>query len=417
VRGALIFSLGSLLMAQASPAPKPATADPFQCARDLLDRGEYLKAADLLEKARTDEQNSSGPLHQWAEEVTAFVTGSPADIAGGSRPKVGADALAQLSRARLRPAIPEIVERARRTNIVILNEEHIKPRDRAFALQVARALRPLGYSMLAAEDFASSPDAAARESKSQALSASGYPRLESGFYIRDPVFADFVRQSLALGYRPVVYEYRPPRGTPPGTPEISVREQGEADNLMRAVFAKNPRSKVLIYVGYDHAAETPLLDSEWMAGRLKKLTGIDPLTIDQTTLSPTGERALYAALERRIGHRSLVPMLGGKPVKFGFLGPAVDLQVAHPPARLRSGRPDWLFAMGRTAVEVPLNHRPRSGRVLVQAFLANEAADAIPVDQLVVTAGQKPPPLLVPEGRLRFAVKQGYQPRDCSTGS
>ena len=60
---------------------------------------------------------------------------------------------ARISAAQPRDAIDEIVARARKTNIVILNEAHNSSRDRAFALRVARALRPLGYKTLAAETF------------------------------------------------------------------------------------------------------------------------------------------------------------------------------------------------------------------------------------------------------------------------
>jgi hypothetical protein len=416
VRSAFILSLASLLMARASPAPPLTPANQFQCARKLLDRGEYLKAADLFEHAKASEQNSGGPFHQTAEQVMPFVTGYLADI-GTSPRRADTDALAQLSRAQLRPAIPEIVDRARRTKIVILNEEHIAPRDRAFALQVARALRPLGYSILAAEAFHSSADPAERKRSAEALRERGHARIDTGFYVRDPVYANFLRQSLALGYRPLIYEYFAPKGTPPGTPDIAVREQGEVDNLMRAIFSNDRTAKVLIYVGYSHAAEAPLNGNEWMAARLKKLTGINPLTIDQTTLSPTGESRLYAALAKRIDRHSVVPMLAGKPLKFGLLASAVDLEVAHPPLHLIRGRPDWLLAMDRRPIEVPRNLRPGTGRVLVQVFLANEGADAVPVDQVVVTAGRKPPPLLVPKGRLRFAVRYGYKAGDCDAVS
>jgi hypothetical protein len=183
---------------------------------------------------------------------------------------------------------------------------------------------------------------------------------------------------------------------------------------VRQVFAKAPHAKVLIYVGYDHAAEKPVDGNIWMAARLKTMTGIDPLTIDQTVLSPSGDARLYSALKSRLGTHSVVPMSNGKPVRFGSLGQAVDLQVAHPPTRLIRGRPDWLWAMHRVPIEVPADLRPQTGRVLVQAFLAKEDTGAVPVDQVIVTAGHKPPPLLVPPGPLRFAVRVGYRPGDCS---
>jgi hypothetical protein len=73
--------------------------------------------------------------------------------------------------------------------------------------------------------------------------------------------------------------------------------------------------------------------------------------------------------------------------------------------------------MGRTAIEVPAKLRPQTGRVLIQAFIANDDADAVPVDQVVVNAGQKPPPLVVPRGPLRFAVRTGYRPADCQAAA
>ena len=405
-----VLSLVALAAAvpAASAAPHSTEMKPFACANILLlPKGEYLKAADLLAEAKRKEASPLGPLHQFGNVAASFVTGRP-DIPPASPAAADESDLRKLSAAELHDAIPEIVERARRTSIVILNEEHQAPRDRVFALQVARALRPLGYSILAVEAFGSSPDAAER------IANEGYVRLEPGVYTKDPVFADFVRQSLALGYRPVAYDFARAKGAPR---DFEQREQGAADNLVRTTFSKQPKAKALIYVGYSHAAEKPVEGMTWMAARLKKMTGIDPLTIDQTTLSPSAfgsaNRGLYASLKGRMGTHSVVPMLYGKPVTFGSLGPAVDIQVAHPPTRLVRGRPDWLFAMGRSAIEVPSRLRPRAGRVLVQAFIANEDADAVPVDQVVVSAGQKPPPLLVPRAPLRFAVRTGYLRGDC----
>ncbi|MGE5562832.1 MAG: hypothetical protein ACM3ZV_05910 [Bacillota bacterium] len=346
----------------------------------------------------------------------SFVTGLP-DTPAANPADTDKSDLRKLSHAELRDALTEIVERARRTTVVILNEEHQSPRDRAFALQVARALRPLGYSILAVEAFRSSPDAAERERKAKLIADNGYVRLDTGVYTKDPVFADFVRQSLAMGYSPVVYDFISANGAPALSDPGAQREQGEADNLMRAIFSKDRRAKVLIYVGYDHVAERPIGANTRLAARLKMMTGIDPLTIDQTTLSPSAfgssNRALYLALKSRIGNRSVVPMNGGTPVTFGLLAPAVDLQVAHPPARTVHGRPDWVWAMGRVPVAVPAKLRPRTGRFLIQAFMDDEDADAVPVDQIIASRGKKPPPLLVHPGPLRFAIRSGYRPGDC----
>ncbi|HLL59798.1 MAG TPA: hypothetical protein VK391_07925, partial [Allosphingosinicella sp.] len=133
---------------------------------------------------------------------------------------------------------------------MILNEAHNSPRDRAFALAVAKALRPLGYSILAAEGFASDADPAKLEAMMKMLAADKYPRLKTGFYLRDPVFGDFVRQSLALGYRPVAYEQVGANRALSPLEQISAREQAQAENLVQRIFTRDRQAKVLIYVGY-----------------------------------------------------------------------------------------------------------------------------------------------------------------------
>ena len=74
--------------------------------------------------------------------------------------------------------------------------------------------------------------------------------------------------------------------------------------------------------------------------------------------------------------------------------------------KLVDDRPDWLARDGRRKpVEIPFEAGPKSGRVLVQAFVATEADDAIPVDQVVLVAGVPTPVLLLPDGDFRLIVQ------------
>src|SRR5690606_38636777 len=158
-------------------------------------------------------------------------------------------------------------------------------------------------------------------------------------------------------------------------------------------------------------AERPLPNGEeWMAARPARLTGLDPLTIEQTGVSavaPTpGGRALHRALAPRLGAGPVVFMKDGHPLATGRLGGVTDLQVVHPAVKTVAGRPDWLRDTGRIAVPVPEHLLPSEGRRLVQAFIAGEAADAIPLDQTLVTAGEEPPVIYVPEGaEIRWQVQ------------
>jgi hypothetical protein len=406
----------------AAPTAPPSAAFPAEMKAFLSDfrAGHDLAAIDRLDRDGHDPAFGKGGENVFFQLWQQFrpildERVIPASLDQGSDQPDPKD-IAAFKGAVARDAISEIVRRARQTRIVILDEAHHSPRDRAFGLQVAKALRPLGYSVLAMEALPN-PDTGA-EAETARLAADGYPRIKGG-YTDDPAFGDFIRQSLKMGYKPVSYDVSP-KVTPNESEhdQIAAREQGQADNLMARIFSKDSTSKVLIYVGYDHVDEepkkvggSPLL---LMAGRLKAATGIDPLTIDQTDVSEISrgpdERRLYDIVAPRVGSKPVIFFRAGQPVKIGNIGPLTDLQVVHPRLRTVNGRPTWLLTMGRHPVKIPRDLLPKHGRRLVQAFIAGEAADAVPVDQVVVEAGKPVPVLMLPSKPVRFAVQDDIPP-------
>ncbi|THD58259.1 MAG: hypothetical protein E8A49_19955 [Phenylobacterium sp.] len=344
---------------------------------------------------------------QWAQVMSTMTGMATFNPAKGPDFQVSESQVADLRAATGVAAIPEIVRRARKTRIVILDENHLEPRSRAFGLQVARALRPLGYTVLAAEALHRGADDGEVQAKMDKLSADGYVRQSSGYYLDDPVFADFLRQSLALGYRLVSYEF--------GGDFVSEaqRDQDQTDNLVRRAVRKYPNAKILIYSGEHHLAKRPIAieggQAEWMAQRLKQATGIDPLTIDQGGLTPLpmnrSNADLYGIAVRKAHGRSVVLMRDGKPLTVGLLAGSIDLQVIHPQSATVDGRPGWLAQMGRKPRPIPPSLLPKSGVRLVQAFVAREADDTIPIDQVLVTAGQPAPALMLPPVAVRYVAK------------
>jgi hypothetical protein len=309
----------------------------------------------------------------------------------------------RMSTAVARDAIAEIVARARNTNIVILNEAHNSPRDRAFALRVARALRPLGYKKLAVETLVNDQPEAGL-SATDRLKRDGFVRFGTGGYTIDPVFSRFLREALTLGYEPIAYEQTDAQTSPGGG--IPEREQAQADNLMRTVFSARPTEKVLIHVGLGHAMERPGKSTEMMAARLKRMTGVDPLTIDQTSVTDmSNAREAYDVAASRIG-RSSVFFEGAEPLLIGRIA-GVDLQVVHPRRSYRWGRPSWLVELGGKATPIPKHLLPAEGkRRLVQVFAANAPSDAVPLDQVLVDGPSSPPVLIAPAGPVRFAIQE-----------
>lgn len=413
----------SMAQTPTAPAVPPGhdDADRFQAAnaqsvQDARD-GRYVEASfgflSHLGVASAADIKDPDLFDQWAQvmsSMTGTATFNPAKTADFEVP---AGQISDLRAAHGVSAIKEIVRRARRTSIVILDENHLDPRGRAFGLEVARALRPLGYTVLAAEALKRDSDDAASGAKMAKLSADGYARRTNGYYLNDPVFADFLRQSLALGYRLASYETpRTDYAEDPGEAQAQ-REQDQADILIRRALHPYPGAKVLIYAGEHHVAERPIAAEGgkvmMMAQRLKSATGIDPLTIDQAGLSPLPMNRpnadLHAIAEPKARGGSVVLMRHGEPLTVGLLAGSVDLQVVHPRTVLVAGRPDWLADMHRKPTPIPESLLPKTGISLVQAFVASEEDGAIPVDQVLVKAGQKAPSMMLPSAPVRFSVQ------------
>ncbi len=140
--------IAACLLSTAAATAQEPTQDDFAAASAMwreLDAGRYLAAdAAVHDKAfGPDGTPKPGFIYdQWAQ-MQGLLTGEPAPPApGGDAPAPAAADLAALAGATTRNAIDAIVERAKTTRLVILNEDHGSPRDRAFALTVARALHP-----------------------------------------------------------------------------------------------------------------------------------------------------------------------------------------------------------------------------------------------------------------------------------
>lgn len=383
---------------------------------DAARHGRYMAASfgllAALGVATAEQIRDPDLFDQWSQVWSAMTNAPFPNASKAPYSHIAPGDVAALKQAQARPAIAEIVARARQTRIVILDEDHLSPRDRAFGLEVARALKPLGYGVLAAEALTRDKDDGVSLGKMQQLSRDGYVRQSSGYYLNDPVFADFLRQAIRMGYRPVSYESAGFTDETTAEARSDRREQEQAENIARRALAPDANAKVLVYGGRHHAAKAPINDPKvkerlWMAERLKRLTGIDPLVIDQVELGETpADRPdidLYAIASRKAKTNSVVLMDGDRPLVVGLLAGGVDLQVAHPPLKRTSGRPDWLESiMGRTPSSIPARLLPSKGPRLIQAFLADEGADAIPVDQVLVMPGKTTPKLMLPKRSVRY---------------
>jgi len=299
-----------------------------------------------------------------------------------------------------RDALDAIGAIAGEQQVIMINEEHRTPVHRALTLRLLPILYAKGFRYLAAETlFESDPE----------LNKRGYPTQETGYYSADPVFGDLIRTALKIGYKLVPYEHvRAVRCKPSPDNPMSCddeRERGQAKNLIARILQADPQAKILVHAGRDHNAEKSTEYLSMMGWHFKQLSKIDPFTIDQMHMSerrnPADEEPLYRYVtrEREFARPTVFQSESGE---FWKGGASHDMTVFNPRARYEQGRPTWLKLGGLRKPQVlDFEKLDRAEPVLVQAFMAEEGENAVPVDQVLLYPGKDVPVLMLPSGTMR----------------
>lgn len=299
--------------------------------------------------------------------------------------------------ATMRPvdAAAAITRLARDRRVVIVNEAHHLPQTRLLLVQLLPRLRAMGFTDYAAETLDKHVGAG--------IVRRGYAVRGDGVYAREPVFGQLLAEAARLGYRLDSYEDA-------GGDDIQSRETGQAEHLAE-LLRRHPDARLIVHVGYAHVREARLPERMPMAAELKRLTGLDPLTVDQTTLLPWRQAddgdALRRAVDRRLppGDGPFV-FLAGDGTPWSAEPGQYDVSVAIPAAGTKHGRPAWLW-------DVSLQRRPFTGYgalchgqvpCQVVAQRAGATADAVPADVVTVADLAALPALALPPGRYRLTA-------------
>jgi hypothetical protein len=128
-----------------------------------------------------------------------------------------------------------------------------------------------------------------------------------------------------------------------------------------------------------------------MALRLKRMTGIDPLTVDQTTFRSPIDVPVVCDLHRPSDKER---------------ADLTDLAIALPAPIFVDSRPTWRTARGEKQTPVPAELRTKGQVVIVEARYADEPDDATPADRVLLRVGETVP-LLLPKGRFRARAWTG----------
>lgn len=243
--------------------------------------------------------------------------------------------------------IDTIVQRARETSVIIVNESHERSEHRGFTATLLGRLHAEGYTALAVEALSNPGPNTPKQYQPSFMRDPSLPYLEDedGYYVGEAAFGRLGRTAKRLGYTFVPYEAQNDGSSAnlSRSDGIAVREEAQSTALAAWIGA-HPGAKLIVHVGYNHAREVPDTDdNRWMASRLKAKTGFDPLTISQTTCRGG------SAVDR------IATLPADEPTG------TFDLVVDHPTARFIHGRPAWRVATGDVPVAIPESVRPLKG--------------------------------------------------------
>ncbi len=273
------------------------------------------------------------------------------------------------------PALQAIPKLARDKRAVFLNEDHTNPETRSLTVALLAPLRAEGFNTFAAETLYRKGIAGLRRR--------GYATAGTGFYTREPVYAEMVRTALKLGYRVIAYEAS-------DAAHGDAREAGEAANLYRRAFVDHPGARLVVNAGFAHIQKHGrYLGGASMAEDFMRLSGIDPLAIEQTMLTGHLRKSYdnpdWRAVIDALHPQQPIVFLDTRGRPWSILPRRYTASVFFPRERIADGRPTWLGLWGlRVPARVSGDLCKGLFPCLLEARYPGESRTAIPADRVVM---------------------------------
>jgi hypothetical protein len=258
-------------------------------------------------------------------------------------------------------AMAHLAEIALKEKVIMINEAHHQPYHRVFTTQLLRTLYDKGFRYFGAETLAH---------WDTLLNQRKYPIEHSGYYTKEPLYANLIRAALEIGYTVFPYETQIHKEDSAG---INFREIEQAKNIKK-ILDKDPSAKLFIHCGYDHLVEADYPGwGKTMAGRFIEYTGINPFTIDQVKLTERSSSKCENPFFKTINLNYFAFFVDSAGNLFnGQKGVnQYDVRLYHPRTKWKDGRPDWMFDANRKPFFVN-DSITISYPCLVFAYLTNE---------------------------------------------
>jgi len=292
---------------------------------------------------------------------------------------------------------------AKTRRVIMINEAFAKPVHRAFTCSLLADLYRQGFRYLAMEML--------NNFSNRSLSR---VTMNTGYYAAEPTAGELIRTALSLGYILIPYE-----DTAAAVHTATQRDSIQAANIYE-ILRKDTAAKILVHASFTHISKKPGPDGFIpMALAFRNISGIDPLTIDQTDMTEESNfaygRIIYQAYLAKFPLiEPSIALVNGNPINVTDKD-LYDLCVIHPPTQYKDGRPTWLSLGGLRKLFIV--KPPVEDVYLTQAYYLNEVIDnnnapwqLVPADQTYITNGAGNYPLYLRKGKYRVYFRDiNYQ--------
>jgi len=297
-------------------------------------------------------------------------------------------------------ALPLIITEAKKHQIVIISENHLKPQHRIFAKKIINELSKFGFNHFGLETFSSTENS--NLLLDTELIERGYP-LDSqmtGIYSLEPNMGELVRDAINHNYTFFAYERSQKI-------EGKDRDEIQADNIVRYLNL-HPGEKVIILCGFHHVIESDLPkrgNFKWMAKHLKDKMGINPLTIYQDNFT---EKFIEDEHPYLCKMSVLSPSLFvDNNMNIVPISEHVDIEVIHPKTIYKNGRANWLYENEDYRV-VPIKKDviELNYPIIASAYRKGEV-NSVPVDRIEIKHKYGVSNLVLKSGTYRINLFDG----------
>ncbi len=326
-----------------------STQEKFQLARQLAFAGDHL-LADYYLKNSYDSMMKEG-----YKDVRRY--------------------LDTMGKLQLQDARSWILNRAATEKIVMFNENGAQLQQRAFFYSLLEDFYQLGFRYLSL--YWLNPLADPHKKTVNRF---------MGYQVADPLAAEIIRKARALGYTLI------PQGDTGITKRTANVQDAVQATKLAGIFQREPGARVLVLDEQAHIAEKPIGDFTPMATVFYRLSGINPLTIDQTELCSGSSfeygRYFYDEMLKKIPVEQVSIALSGKQPVSLLENDQYDLQVIFPQPKAIRNRASFLTLSGKRK-EVAIQPAQRE-LFFVQAYYADEVlklpyVSLVPADQTYLT--------------------------------